>query len=66
MDNQTIDALQERARRLRQDLEALSQQAGDFPAVVRNAERIRASLAMICLDLGLDAQGNRPEEPPAA
>ncbi|MCB2226887.1 MAG: hypothetical protein KQH53_09430 [Desulfarculaceae bacterium] len=64
MDNKTLNALQDRARRLGRELEALSREAGDFPAMTRNTERIRASLAMICMGLGLTASGEPVETQP--
>jgi len=63
MDQAKIDSLRQRAARLRAELEALCAEAGDFPAVSRNAARISASLAMISLSLGLDASGAETEGP---
>jgi hypothetical protein len=58
MDEQRIEALRERTARLQAELRALTDEAGDFPAVAKNAARIKASLAMIQINLGLD-----PESP---
>ncbi len=53
MDQAKIDSLRQRAARLREELEALCAEAGDFPAVAKNAARISASLAMITVALGM-------------
>lgn len=53
MDESKVKQMRERLLDLSRQSEALAAEAGDFPAVARNAARIQASLAMIKIDLGM-------------
>ncbi|MCB2187623.1 MAG: hypothetical protein KQJ78_14470 [Deltaproteobacteria bacterium] len=53
MEQRKLEAYKERLGLLREQGEALRQEAGDFPALERNCARLLASLKMMEIDLGL-------------
>ena len=61
MDEAKLEGLKDRARNLLRDADGLIDTAADFPALAKNAARIKASLAMIAISLGLDPEtGQEP------
>ncbi len=52
MDTAAIDKCSQRVARLRQEAEALSAEAVDFPGLAKNAERLLACVAMMEINLG--------------
>jgi len=48
-----MDGFKERLGRLREQGEALRQEAADFPGLERNCQRLLASLKMMEIDLGM-------------
>ena len=52
METAAIEKYSQRVERLRQEAEALSAEAADFPALAKNAERLLACVAMMEINLG--------------
>ncbi len=52
-----VDELRDRVKELRARIQEFQQAAGDFPALIRNAARVEASLTMMAIDLGLPQEG---------
>ncbi len=53
MDRLIAETVLEHLARLRAETEALTEAAGDFPAIQRNALRVKASIRMMEIDLGM-------------
>jgi hypothetical protein len=61
MDQAVVEKLRERLNEACKSTQALAQAAQDFPALTCNVNRVKASLKMVAIDLGLttvDSQGD--------